>query len=226
MTQRIPVVVYGDSIMRATVVEQGGKRHFTFSGYAPQLEQAGLEVQNRAKYGATVDRGQRALEQDLARGVQARYALLCFGGNDCDHNWQEVAAAPQAEHLPNTALPAFLQTLSGMARRLLAVGIQPVFMTLPPIDAERYLDTITAGGADRGRVLQWLGDTQRIYRFHELYSDGVARLASRLRQPLVDVRARFLERRDSQQLIAADGIHLTPDGYDLLFGTLCRAARA
>ena len=61
MTQRIPVVVYGDSIMRATVVEQGGKRHFTFSGYAPQLEQAGLEVQNRAKYGATVDARMQAL---------------------------------------------------------------------------------------------------------------------------------------------------------------------
>lgn len=60
-----------------------------------------------------------------------------------------------------------MQTLTDMARRLLAAGIQPVFMTLPPIDAERYLREISRRGADQTRVLQWLGDTQRIYRGEE-----------------------------------------------------------
>lgn len=44
MTQKIPVLIYGDSIMKATVVEQGGKMKFTFQQYVQQLEQAGLEV--------------------------------------------------------------------------------------------------------------------------------------------------------------------------------------
>ena len=191
MTQKIPVLIYGDSIMKATVVEQGGKMKFTFQQYVQQLEQAGLEVCNRAKFGATVDKGRQVMEQDLEKAVTARYALWCFGGNDCDHDWQAVAAAPEAAHQPHTVLSAFLQTLTDMARRLLAAGIQPVFMTLPPIDAERYLREISRRGADQTRVLQWLGDTQRIYRFHELYSDAVARLAERLRQPLIDVRTRF-----------------------------------
>ena len=137
-----------------------------------------------------------------------------------------MAAAPEAAHQPHTVLSAFLQTLTDMARRLLAAGIQPVFMTLPPIDAERYLREISRRGADQTRVLQWLGDTQRIYRFHELYSDAVARLAERLRQPLIDVRTRFLERRDCRSLIAADGIHLTGAGYGLLCDTFCQAVRA
>ena len=184
MTQKIPVLIYGDSIMKATVVEQGGKMKFTFQQYVQQLEQAGLEVCNRAKFGATVEKGRQVMEQDLEKAVTARYALLCFGGNDCDHDWQAVAAAPEAAHQPHTVLSAFLQTLTDMARRLLAAGIQPVFMTLPPMDAERYLREISRRGADQTRVLQWLGDTQRIYRFHELYSDAVARLAERLRQPL------------------------------------------
>ena len=226
MTQKIPVLIYGDSIMKATVVEQGGKMKFTFQQYVQQLEQAGLEVCNRAKFGATVEKGRQVMEQDLEKAVTARYALLCFGGNDCDHDWQAVAAAPEAAHQPHTVLSAFLQTLTDMARRLLAAGIQPVFMTLPPIDAERYLREISRRGADQTRVLQWLGDTQRIYRFHELYSDAVARLAERLRQPLIDVRTRFLERRDCRSLIAADGIHLTGAGYGLLCDTFCLAVRA
>lgn len=122
---------------------------FTFQQYVQQLEQAGLEVCNRAKFGATVDKGRQVMEQDLEKAVTARYALLCFGGNDCDHDWQAVAAAPEAAHQPHTVLSAFLQTLTDMARRLLAAGIQPVFMTLPPIDAERYLREISRRGADQ-----------------------------------------------------------------------------
>lgn len=71
MTQKIPVLIYGDSIMKATVVEQGGKMKFTFQQYVQQLEQAGLEVCNRAKFGATVDKGRQAMEQDLKKGVTA-----------------------------------------------------------------------------------------------------------------------------------------------------------
>ena len=65
MTQKIPVLIYGDSIMKATVVEQGGKMKFTFQQYVQQLEQAGLEVCNRAKFGATVEKGRQVMEQDL-----------------------------------------------------------------------------------------------------------------------------------------------------------------
>ena len=38
-------------------------------------------------------------------------------------------------------------------------------MTLPPLDASRYLSWITRSGPSRERIMQFLGDTQRIYRF-------------------------------------------------------------
>ena len=107
-----------------------------------------------------------------------------------------------------------------MVQSLQASGIQPVLMTLPPLDASRYLSFIGRLGSDTGRILRWLGDVQMIYRWQEMYSNAVVRLADRLRLPLADVRSEFLSRRDYGSLIARDGIHLTQPGYELVFATL------
>ena len=94
-------------------------------------------------------------------------------------------------------------------------------MSLPPLDAQRYLDFIGRLGSDTGRILRWLGDVQMIYRYQEMYSAAVSQLAARLDLPLIDVRSRFLARRDYTELIARDGIHLTQTGYELIYRT-CR----
>ena len=96
-------------------------------------------------------------------------------------------------------------------------GIQPMLMTLPPLDAEKYLGFSGRRGADTKAVLSWLGDVQMIYRWQEMYSGAVALLAARLDLPLLDVRSRFLSRRDYTSLIARNGIHLTQAGYELIY---------
>ena len=128
-----------------------------------------------------------------------------------------MAQSPEEEHLPNTPLPKFIDTLKEMALSLRSRGIQPMLMTLPPLDAEKYLGFIGRRGADTKAVLSWLGDVQMIYRWQEMYSGAVALLAARLDLPLLDVRSRFLSRRDYTSLIARDGIHLTQAGYELIY---------
>ena len=110
------------------------------------------------------------------------------------------------------------QTVTELAR----VGVQPVLMTLPPIDGARYLDYICRGGLSRDSIMRWLGDVGCIYRHQELYSDTVASFAMREGLPLIDVRRRFLPQRDLSELISADGIHLTMPGYRQLFDTLAQ----
>ena len=108
---------------------------------------------------------------------------------------------------------------------LKSAGVQPVLMTLPPIDGQRYFRFISQK-TDGGSVLRWLGDVGRIYRHQELYSDAVAALAFAEGVPLIDVRRQFLPQRDLSGLIAADGIHLTMSGYRCLFDTLADWVRA
>ena len=214
------VQIYGDSIMKAVIVDENFKYRPLAKGLLAELEEkTGVQAVNRAHFGYTTEKGQAVLRRDLEKGLDCQAALLEFGGNDCDHNWSEVAAAPDAEHRPNTPLQTFLENLKSMALSLKENGVQPVLMTLPPLDAQRYLDFIGRLGSDTNAVLHWLGDVQMIYRWQELYSAAIARLAGQMDLPLTDVRSCFLSRRDYSTLIARDGIHLTEPGYQLVFQT-------
>ena len=212
--------IYGDSIMKAVLVDENNQYHQISSQLSEQFRQrTGIRITNRARFGCTASRGRTVLDKDLANGLACDLVLLEFGGNDCDHNWLEVSENPEAEHLPNAPLSAFLDTLKDMTQAVRSCGATPVLMTLPPLDAERYLACIGRRGADTGAVLSWLGDVQMIYRWQEMYSNAIARLAERLNLPLLDIRSSFLSRRDCKALIASDGIHLTRPGYELIYDT-------
>ena len=68
--------------------------------------------------------------------------------------------------------------------------------------------------------MRWLGDEEMIYRHQELYSDTVTELAYESGVPLIHVRQAFLADHHMNALIAADGIHMTMEGYGKLFDTL------
>ena len=216
--------IYGDSLLKATVPDEEMHYHFHLPEVMAQYPSDRLEVVNRAKMGATVTKGLSLVEHDVQRGMDARWALVAYGGNDSDFDWPAIADAPDQEHLPRTALPEFVEKLRCAARMLRDAGVQPVLMTLPPIDSARYFDFISRR-SDGQRILTWLGDVGRIYRHQELYSDTVAALAMSEGLPLIDVRRQFLPLRDLPRLIAADGIHLTMPGYRRLFDTLAAWVR-
>lgn len=212
--------VYGDSLLKATVPDEQFRYHFHLPEIMQRYALGHTQVVNRAKMGATVRKGRSLLQHDLERGMQADYALVAYGGNDSDYDWDAVQAAPEGEHHPRTELPEFRETMRSMLQQLRLQGVQPVLMTLPPIDAQRYLDFLCRDGRSCERIMRWLGDTQMIYRHQELYSDTVAKLAYETGTPLIPVRECFLDDHRLSGLIASDGIHLTVEGYGRLFDTL------
>ncbi|MBE6990199.1 MAG: SGNH/GDSL hydrolase family protein [Ruminococcaceae bacterium] len=214
------VYIYGDSLMKATMPDQAFRYHFHLDELRDRYRSADFALTNRAKMGATVSKGRALVAHDVGRGLDARYALVAYGGNDSDFDWAAVAAEPEREHKPRTELSAFRRLLGETVDALTGAGVQPVLMTLPPIDAERYLGFICREGLSRSRILQWLGDVQRIYRYQEAYSETVAGFAAQRRLPLIDVRRPFLLDRQLPRLIAADGIHLTMPGYVKLYDIL------
>ncbi len=219
MTDKI--YLYGDSLLKATVPDEDFRYHF----HASELLGDHPEVVSRAMMGATVRKGLQLVERDTARGLDARYALVGYGGNDSDFDWQAISDDPAGEHKPKTELPDFARILGETVELLRQKGVQPLLMTLPPIDAGRYLDFVCRGGADKGRILSWLGDCQMIYRYQELYSDTVAAVAAEHHVPLIPVRRAFLWDQNYCRMISPDGIHLNMTGYRRLFDTIGQWAR-
>ena len=210
--------IYGDSIMRGTVIDENKRYHSTIGGLLDWLNGCfGLIFKNKARFGITIDKGERILKNDLESGLDCDFALVEFGGNDCSFLWQEVGADPARDHQPFTRLDAFEETCLEMVTSIQRAGAEPVLMTLPPLDAEKHLAFIS-GEEDKKRrnILQWLGDVQMIYRFHELYSGTIVKIADRTGALLVDVRSRFLDKHNLRDLVGADGVHPTAKGYQLI----------
>lgn len=208
--------IYGDSLMKGTILCEKNRYRAVMNERIRRFsERFGIAVTNRSRFGMTIDRGEGILARDLQSGATATYALIEYGGNDCNFNWAEVANDPSGEHQPAVPLERFCQTFARMVAELRGAGIRPVAMSLPPIDAEKYLRFIGESGVNTGRVLQWLGDVQAIYRFHEGYSRAICAMAQKLGVLLCDVRSALLGAGSPKELTCEDGLHLTEEGYDL-----------
>ena len=208
-------IIYGDSLLKATVPDAELHYHFHLPEVMAQYPSDRLEVVNRAKMGATVTKGLSLVEHDVQRGIDARWALVAYGGNDSDFDWEAIAAAPEAEHLPRTVLPEFMEKLHCAVQTLRDAGVQPVLMTLPPIDAQRYFRFVSRRGGGES-ILRWLGDENAIYRYQERYSRTAERLAREEGCTLVDLRGAFLCDRRMEPYFCPDGIHPNEQGQALL----------
>ena len=148
----IQVIIYGDSIMKGATPEGASKYRSVLPRFLPRLaEKYDLAVINRSRFGCTIDRGYAMLQKDLQEKTPCQIALVEYGGNDCDFDWKAIAADPTGEHKPKTSIESFVKTLETMAENLLQRNIQPLLMTLPPVDASRYLSFIWPGRLEPGQ---------------------------------------------------------------------------
>jgi lysophospholipase L1-like esterase len=218
------VCIFGDSVAKGVVLDSVSKKYVLLKDSFANRLNAGAHfgVKNYSRFGSTVTRGQEMLSKRLGELKNYDYVALEFGGNDCDYDWAKIAAEPDAEHRPNTPVGAFVQKYTQMIREVKAAGSQPVLLSLPPIDARRYFAWVSRGLNARN-ILHWLGDVERIYRWHEMYNVAVFRLADDTHTPLIDISSAFLETHGYQKLICDDGIHPNALGHELIARTIGNA---
>ena len=222
------ISLWGDSVMKGVLWNKETQRYKLSDYHAAEeaSEELGFSLHNHSKMGCTSTKGLTLIRHFLDKKEEKpQYAVIEFGGNDCDFNWSEVAAAPDAEHLPNTPLPEFEAQMRSMIHCLREKGIKPVLTTLVPNHAERYFAFITRNGLSGERILRWLGDVQHIYRWHERYNARVEKVAREEDCPVLDLREAFLNQWHYEDFLCEDGIHPNDRGYHLIEQTLCREGR-
>lgn len=221
MNTKNQLTIWGDSILKGITFDSARSRYAICrdsSGNRLQNE-LGLNVVNHAKLGCTLPSGLSIIDRDLANGLSSSLALVEFGGNDCDFDWDAVAQDPTAPHQPKTPLYEFENKLILLCRRLKQNGFEPVLMTLPPIDDERYFARISEG-RNAENILRFLGSVRRIYTWQERYSLAISRVAETTGCTILEVRDRFLEHWDFRLLLSDDGIHPNAEGHAVIFDSM------
>lgn len=215
------VCMFGDSVSKGVVFDSVMKKYILLKdSFANMIKgSANISVKNYSRFGCTITKGLDILRQHKNEISHYDYTALEFGGNDCDFNWAEISAAPDAPHLPKTPVGEFERKYGSMISEINQNGSHPVLLSLPPLDAKRYFTWISRG-LNAGNILRWLGDVERIYRWHEMYNLAIYRLAKDYSVPLIDISSAFLETMNYQKLICEDGIHPNKEGHKLICRTI------
>ncbi|MBO4847877.1 MAG: SGNH/GDSL hydrolase family protein [Clostridia bacterium] len=207
------LTILGDSIMKGVMYNKERNRYVLYNDgwFLDGALERGVEIEKRCRMGATVEYGFDSLSA-IPRGSSV---LIEFGGNDSNFNWSLIADSPKAEHRAFTPPEDFYERYKKLVRGVMDRGAEPIAMNLIPIDAGSYFKWIsrTANGE---RVLEWLGDENMLYRWHEYYSRVIERVAGEMGCRLVDLRGQLLLDRSYCSMIGADGLHPNEKGHELI----------
>ncbi len=216
------ICVFGDSLAKGVVFDQAKQKYGLIRDGFVDLACAALRIipKNFSKFGCTITKGSEILNTHVKELADYDLTVLEFGGNDCDFDWVQIAANPQAEHQPKTPLGLFAKTYAQMIETVRNNGGHPVILNLPPIEPKRFFDWISRG-LDADAILRWLGGrVDFIYRWHESYSIEIGKLARQYDVPVVDIRSAFLLRPDYATLLCEDGMHPNQAGHQVISRTL------
>ena len=135
------------------------------------------------------------------------------------YDWQAIAANPGGQHDPVLDLVAYKAQYSNRIAQARAHGQEPVLVSLPIIDENRYFAFITRGMSmqERKNLLYWLGgSTERLRNIHALYNLSLFRLAAQQCVHIIDITSPMLASAHYEQLLEQDGVTLSPEGQQLV----------
>ena len=135
------------------------------------------------------------------------------------YDWQAIAVNPGGHHDPKTDLVAYKALYINRIAQARAHGEEPVLVSLPIMDEDRFFAYITRGMSmqERKNVLYWLGGkTERLRNMHAIYNLALFRLASTQCVHIIDITSPMLECAHYDHLLESDGVTLSAEGQRLV----------
>lgn len=218
INQNYKFMVSGDSISKGVIFDENKSKYIILKDNYISLLQAKLNgiIRNTAKFGNTIIKGVNKLRNDVLND-HPDIVLIEYGGNDCDFNWNEVANNPDVEHKPKTDFETFENKLKETLDFLKSNKIIPVLMTLPPLNADRYLKWISNNDPlAETNILKYIGSVTKIYWWQEKYSSAILKIAEETHTKWIDVRGAFLQYPDFTKFLCLDGIHPNESGHKII----------
>jgi len=135
------------------------------------------------------------------------------------YNWKSIAQNPSGHYEPRMDLVAYKAQYVNKIAQTRAHGDEPMLVSLPIMDENRYFAYITRGMSmqERKNILYWLGgSTERLRNLHEMYNIALFRLAAVQCVHIIDITSPMLACKESGSLLAQDGITLSEAGRSIV----------
>jgi len=145
------------------------------------------------------------------------------------YDWKAIASNPSGLHVPAIDLVAYKALYINKIAQVRARGLEPVIVSLPIIDENRYFAHITRGMSlqERKNVLYWLGgNTERLRNIHALYNLLLFRLAAQQCVHIIDITSPMLSYPEYDELLEQDGVTLSLAGESLVRSEFARCQQA
>ena len=140
-------------------------------------------------------------------------------------DWKAIAANPSGRHDPQMDLVAYKALYTNRIAQARARAFEPVLVSLPIMDENRYFAFITRGMTmqERKNVLYWLGGkTERLRNIHALYNLSLFRLAAVQCVHIIDITSPMLANAHFCELLEPDGVTLSDAGEALVGAELMK----
>ena len=144
---------------------------------------------------------------------------IIYPESGLQYDWQAISVNPSGKHSPRLELIAYKALYINKIAQARARGLEPVLVSLPIMDENRYFAHITRGMSmeQRKNVLYWLGGTtERLRNLHALYNLSLFRLAALQCVHLIDITSPMLATAHYCELLESDGVTLSPAGEALV----------
>ena len=141
--------------------------------------------------------------------------IIIMPESGLQYDWKAIAARPSESHEPKLDLVAYKALYINKIAQARACGQEPVLVSLPIIDVDRYFAYVTRGMTmqERRNVLFWLGGTTEHLRdLHSMYNLALFRIAAQQCIHIVDITSPMLACARPELLMSGDGVTLSPKG--------------
>lgn len=212
------ICAFGDSVLKGIILDNNKYKISKNSFSNICKETLGLEIDNKAKFGSTISVGIKSVLKNIEqlKNQSFDYIILEFGGNDCDFNWKNISDNPEAEHSPNNTIESFREMYTQLINQIKIMNKKPILLSLPPIDPQRYFKSVSKS-LKPDNILKWLkGNIEYISNWHERYNLEIFNLAINNNVAVIDISSKFLEQKNYNQYLCADGIHPNEKGHQII----------
>lgn len=216
--RRLTVCAFGDSILQGVVHDAQNNKYELLQENFIAISGKRLNVawKNYAKHGALISDGEKQFLKHLNSVNESDYIFFSFGGNDCNFDWDAIAANPDLQHQPYTPPEIFHQKYVNLIRRVQDKGKTPILFSLPPVHPERFFAT-NSRYRHAENILKFMhNDINTIYQWHSMYNMEIFKIANETNVPIIDITTFFLSRIDYKDFLCDDGVHPNAKGHLLI----------